>query len=136
MHYKRTMRTKVKQVRAALAESSLFVLSSRVEGYGMVLVEAMSCGVPVVSFDAPHGPASIINDGVDGYLVPNDDIAGLARRINDVIEMGPEGRRPLSEAGLKNACERSQPAIAARWEALLEEIAEAKAAKASEPTAN
>jgi glycosyltransferase involved in cell wall biosynthesis len=122
------------RLREDVADSSLFVLSSRVEGYGMVLVEAMSCGVPVVSFDAPHGPASIINDGVDGYLVPNDDIAGLARRINEVIEMGPEGRHRLADAGLRNASERSQPAIASRWEKLLEEIAETKAAKDSELT--
>ncbi|HEU4515530.1 MAG TPA: glycosyltransferase family 4 protein [Nocardioidaceae bacterium] len=114
------------RLREEVAESSVFVCSSRIEGYGMVLVEAMSCGVPVVSFDAPSGPASIIHHGVDGYLVPNHDIPALARQIIEVIEMGPDGRRRLAEAGLKNAAERTQPAISARWEQLLTELQEAK----------
>lgn len=110
------------RLRDEMAQSSLFVLSSRVEGYGMVLVEAMSCGVPVVSFDAPSGPASIIDHGVDGFLVPNGDIPGMARRIVEVIDMGVEGRQKLAEAGLQNAAARTQPAISARWEALLEQL--------------
>lgn len=114
------------RLREEIAESSIFVCSSRIEGYGMVLVEAMSCGVPVVSFDAPSGPASIIHQGVDGYLVPNDDIAGLARQIIEVIEMGTGGRKRLADAGLKNAAERTQPAISARWEQLLTDLQDAK----------
>lgn len=110
------------RLREEIAESSIFVLSSRVEGYGMVLVEAMSCGVPVVSFDAPSGPASIIHHGVDGFLVPNDDIAGMADQIIRVIDLGVDGRQVLAEAGLRNAAERTQPAISARWETLLEEL--------------
>lgn len=116
------------RLRDEIARSSLFVMSSRVEGYGMVIVEAMSCGVPVVSFDAPHGPASIVHDGVDGFLVPNDDIPGLARRISDVIGMGPEGRRTLAEAALRTAGERTQTAVSARWEALIDELQRAKGA--------
>ena len=117
------------RMREEMAGSSLFVCSSRVEGYGMVLVEAMSCGVPVVSFDAPSGPASIINDGVDGFLVPNGDIEGMSKRIIEVIEMGVEGRRSLAEAGLRNAAGRTQPAISARWEALLEDLRRSKVAR-------
>jgi glycosyltransferase involved in cell wall biosynthesis len=114
------------RLREEIAESSIFVCSSRIEGYGMVLVEAMSCGVPVVSFDAPSGPASIIHQGVDGYLVPNDDIPGLARQIIEVIEMGADGRKRLADAGLQNAAERTQPAISARWEQLLTDLQDAK----------
>jgi glycosyltransferase involved in cell wall biosynthesis len=110
------------RLREEMARSSIFVCASRVEGYGMVLVEAMSCGVPVISFDAPSGPASIIHDGVDGYLVPNGDIDGLSRRIVEVIDMGVEGRARLAEAGLRNAAGRTQPVISQRWETLLEEL--------------
>lgn len=55
---------------ARYAESSIYVLSSRYEGYGLVLAEAMSVGVPCVSFDCPYGPSDIIRDGEDGVLVP------------------------------------------------------------------
>lgn len=67
-------------------ESSIFVLSSRYEGFGMVLVEAMTCGVPGVAFNCPSGPSEIIEEGVDGFLVENGNVAQLADRICQLIE--------------------------------------------------
>ncbi len=104
-----------------MAKASIFVLSSRVEGYGMVLMEAMSCGVPVVSFDCPTGPRDIVTHGEDGYLVPNHDIDALADAIVEMIELPHEGRKALGAAGLQKAQDRSQAAIAARWEDLFRE---------------
>lgn len=111
----------------AMVASSVFVLSSRVEGYGMVLVEAMSCGVPVVSFDCPTGPRDIITPGVDGLLVPNGDIVAMADAIGRLIER-PAERREMGVAASRSARLRSQPAVAARWESMLTELASGKRA--------
>lgn len=110
------------QLREEMAQASLFVLTSHKEAYPMVLVEAMSCGLPVVSFDKALGPASIVEHGVDGFLVPDGDLEALASRISGLIAAGPEGRRPFAEAGLRKAATLTQPAISARWEALIEDL--------------
>jgi glycosyltransferase involved in cell wall biosynthesis len=109
-----------------MSRGSVFVLSSRSEGYGMVLVEAMATGVPVVSFDCPTGPREIITHGRDGLLVPNRDVAALSAAINQMIELGPEGRRPMAEKATETAYRRSQPVVSARWEELLEELSRRK----------
>lgn len=67
-------------------KSSIFVLSSRFEGFGLVIVEAMACGLPVISYTCHCGPRDIISDGVDGLLVSNGDIDELAKNINKLIE--------------------------------------------------
>lgn len=66
-------------------ESSFYVMSSRFEAFGMVLIEAMACGLPVISFNCPIGPASIISNN-DGFLVKEGDINGLAEKICYLID--------------------------------------------------
>ncbi|MBC7523100.1 MAG: glycosyltransferase, partial [Flavobacterium sp.] len=75
----------VKNIEKQFLESSIFVFSSRFEGFGMVLIEAMACGVPCISFDCPCGPSEIINDLEDGFLVPNGNIKLFASKINQLI---------------------------------------------------
>ena len=65
--------------------ASVFALASDEEGLGVVLLEAMACGVPAVSTRS-GGPDGIISDGVDGYLVPLDDAGAMARRLGQLLE--------------------------------------------------
>lgn len=69
-----------------MAKADLFILSSLWEGFPNVVLEAMACRIPVLSTDAPFGPSEIIEDGVNGYLVPVADPARLAEKIIDLIE--------------------------------------------------
>ena len=85
---------------------SVFALSSRFEGFGLVLVEAMSCGLPVVSYACPCGPRDIIRDGIDGFLVPPGDEATLAERICQLIE-DENLRTKMGTAALERAKEFS-----------------------------
>jgi len=81
----------IKEPERLLRSSSLFILSSRYEGFPMVLLEAMACGLPVVSFDCKTGPSEMIQDGVNGLLVPPNDIEKLARAMDRL--MGNESER-------------------------------------------
>jgi glycosyltransferase involved in cell wall biosynthesis len=111
-----------RQLQEEMSRSSIFVLSSRAEGYPRVIVEAMACGVPVVSTDCPSGPREMIESGVDGLLVPSANPKALAAGIMDMIERGPEGRLQLGRAGLVRARARSQSVVAGEWESLLEDL--------------
>jgi len=101
--------------------SSIFVLSSRFEGFGMVLTEAMACGLPVVAFDCPWGPRSIIADGKDGLLVENGNVKALADALARL--MSDENlRRSMAEAGVRNVQRFSLNSIAGRWKSLFESL--------------
>ena len=106
-----------------LARASLFVLSSRFEGFGMVIVEAMSKGLPVVSFDCPRGPAEIIGAGEGGVLVPPEDVTALGASLIELVEDADERRR-LAAAALRTAERYDATTIGREWDALLRDLQE------------
>jgi glycosyltransferase involved in cell wall biosynthesis len=112
---------RTRQLGDAMAEASIFALSSRFEGFGMVIVEAMSHGLAVVSFDCPNGPGEIITDGTDGILVPPEDVDGLAAAIAELIEH-PDRRRRYAEAALRRARDFDVAAVAPRLNRLLDHL--------------
>jgi GalNAc-alpha-(1->4)-GalNAc-alpha-(1->3)-diNAcBac-PP-undecaprenol alpha-1,4-N-acetyl-D-galactosaminyltransferase len=102
-------------------EASFLVLPSRYEGFGMVLVEAMSFGCPVVAFDCPCGPAEIIRDDIDGLLVPNGDVTALAAAMERM--MSDEALRlRLGLAGPEVRQRFGIDKIAGMWDALFTKV--------------
>lgn len=111
----------VKDIKEKYLESSIYVMSSRFEGFGMVLIEAMSCGVPCISFDCPHGPSHIIKDGEDGILVENGNVEKLADAISSLV-MDKERRIAMGKAAKKNIARYSQENIMQQWENLFKNL--------------
>ena len=106
-------------VEAEYVNSSIFVLSSRFEGFGMVLTEAMACGLPVVSFDCPWGPRSIITDGADGLLVENGNVEALADGLTRLMG-DADLRQRMAANGIKNVQRFSVEHISESWKELFE----------------
>ncbi len=102
-------------------ESSIFVLSSRYEGFGMVVIEAMACGLPPVSFACPCGPKDIIQEGVDGLLVENGNIEQLAQQICYLIEHEEERLR-MGKNARQNIERFKMEHIGKQWEKLFDEV--------------
>jgi glycosyltransferase involved in cell wall biosynthesis len=111
----------VRRLDLEMAQGSLYVLSSRFEGLPMVMIEAMSLGLPVVSFDCPTGPAEVIEDGHSGVLVPDGDVGALADAVLAVVE-DADYRRALAAGAAERANDYALDSIGARWERLISEL--------------
>jgi len=108
-----------------LRHASLFVLSSEVEVFPMVLLEAMSHGLPIVSFDCRTGPAEIIRDGVDGLLVPPLDLEALAAAMIRLLK-DDEKRKRLAARATEVKHRFSEDRIMGMWEEVVEKALESR----------
>ncbi|WP_030412418.1 glycosyltransferase family 4 protein [Streptomyces sp. NRRL S-1448] len=120
-------------IEAEFAKASIVASASDAESFGMTLVEAMRCGVPVVSTNCPLGPAEIINDGTDGLLVPPGDGRALAAGLLDLIE-DPVRRRTMAEAARESARRYDPEPIAERYELLFQELRATRTRRAVQRT--
>lgn len=102
-------------------ESSMLLLTSLYEPFGLVMPEAMSCRLPVVAFDCPDGPSLIIQDGENGFLVKNRDINIFVDRVCRLID-SLELRRQMGSAALKTSVHFAPEQIMPQWICLFQEL--------------
>lgn len=103
-----------KQIGEEYAASSILVMSSHYEGFPMVMIEAMACGVPVVSYDFKCGPRDIIREGDNGLIIPEGDISALAEGICRLIQE-EELRRSMSMKAQEVTTTYSEEKVMRRW---------------------
>ncbi len=104
------------------AKASIAMLTSRVEAFGLVLVEAQAAGVPVVAYDCPNGPDEILVDGENGLLVPLGDEGELAEALARLMD-DDELRRAMGAAALENVGRFTHERVGQEWNDLLQELA-------------
>lgn len=105
----------------AYRNSSILVVTSLYEPFGLVIPEAMSCGLPVVSFDSPYGPSSIITDGVDGFLVENNNIALFTKRLEQLMN-NLSLRLMMGTSAVESSKFYSPEKIMPRWRDLFDSL--------------
>lgn len=110
-------------IETELLNASIYALSSRFEGFGMVIVEAMQCGVPVVSFDCPKGPSEIISNNVDGILVEDGNVEEFAKALMELMG-NPEKRKQFGKKAVENVKQYEIENIGKIWRDTIDEISQ------------
>lgn len=113
------LRGVTRDVEREYLDSSMFVMSSRYEGLPMVLIEAISCGLPIVSFDCECGPREVIEEGVNGYLIPTFDVQQLADRMMELMH-NPDLRKKMGQAAKRISHRYVIDAVMQQWIDLFE----------------
>ncbi|MBO7267684.1 MAG: glycosyltransferase family 4 protein [Bacteroidaceae bacterium] len=101
--------------------ASIIAMSSRYEGLPMILLEAQAYGLPIVSFNCQCGPADIITDGMDGYLIPEGDCNTLASKLETLVKDTPL-RQQMGKVARKNSERYAEEVIMAKWTTLFDKL--------------
>ena len=102
-------------------ENTMLLMTSLYEPFGLVIPEAMSCGLPVVAFDCPSGPANIITEGVDGYLIKDRDVNAFADKVCYLIEH-PNVRIEMGKNAIRHSARYAPERIMPKWISLFKEL--------------
>ena len=105
------------QIFEKYVNSTILLVTSNYEPFGLVMPEAMSCGLPVVAFDCPSGPANIINNGVDGYLIKNRDMKAFVEKVCYLIEH-KDVRLEMGKAAEQSSLRYSPKVVMPKWKDL------------------
>lgn len=105
----------------AYQECSFLISTSLYEPFGLVIPEAMSCGLPVVAFDCPYGPVDIITDGVDGFLIKERNVKMYAKKVSLLID-DVKLRQTMGHASIISTRRFSTEHIMPEWKRLFEQI--------------
>ena len=108
-------------VKSEYLSSSIFVLPSRFEGFGLVIIESMACGLPVISFDCENGPSSIITDSEEGFLIPTFDVKMFADRLVTLMK-DEDLRRKMGVKGYRKSQQYDIDVIGKQWQQLFDEL--------------
>jgi glycosyltransferase involved in cell wall biosynthesis len=103
------------------ARSSIFALSSRFEGFGLVLLEAMQAGLPCVTFDCPFGPSDVVADGESGFVVADGDMQQFAERLCVLIE-NEALRQRYAKAAIQRARLFHVDTVMEQWRLLFQRL--------------
>ena len=109
------------QIFDCYSNSSILISTSLFEPFGLVIAEAMSCGLPVVAFDCPYGPAAIINEGLNGFLIPSDNMYCFADKLSLLIE-DTSFRKQMGQAALDSSDRFNADFVMPQWLALFDEL--------------
>jgi glycosyltransferase involved in cell wall biosynthesis len=112
----------VSDIQSRFLNASVFAFPSRFEGFGMVLIEAMACGVPCVSFDCPCGPKDIIRSGEDGFLVPNNEVDDFTQKLMQLMEY-QDLRRQMGTQAKHNVQRYLPEEVLNKWDELFRLLA-------------
>ncbi|MEG0239044.1 MAG: glycosyltransferase family 4 protein [Anaerorhabdus sp.] len=111
-----TLKPAQKNVENIYKNASAFIITSRTEGFGMVLIEAMSFGIPCISFNCPSGPRDIIIDNENGFLVENKNKVEMINTINKIIDMRQENLITMGETAFNSISSWDNDKIFDQWD--------------------